>query len=151
MPFAITLHVLAAIVWVGGMFFAYVCLRPSLPGILEPPQPARLWRATLGRFFKWVWAAVLALLASGLYMAFTRYGGMAAWPWWLHGMFGLGLAMMLIFMHVYFVPYRRLGVALDAGDKAAAASSVGQIRRLVAVNLALGVIVVIAASAGRYL
>jgi uncharacterized membrane protein len=25
------LHVLAAVVWVGGMFFAYVILRPVLP------------------------------------------------------------------------------------------------------------------------
>ena len=90
MPFAIAAHVLAAIVWIGGMFFAYVCLRPSLAGILEPPQPARLWRAALGRFFRWVWAAIVLLLGSGLYMAFTRYGAMGAWPVWLHVMFGIG-------------------------------------------------------------
>ncbi len=151
MPFALALHVLSAVLWVGGMFFAYVCLRPSLPGILEPPQPARLWRAALGRFFHWVWLAIAALLGSGLYMAFMRYGGLATWPLWVHIMFGLGLAMMLIFMHVYFAPYRRLGRALDAGDKSLAGASVGQIRRLVAVNLTLGIIVVIVASAGRML
>lgn len=151
MSIAIAVHTLAAVVWVGGMFFAYVCLRPSLPGILEPPQPARLWRAALGRFFGWVWAAVILLLCSGFYMAFLRYGAIAGWPWWLHSMSSLGVAMMLVFAHVFFAPYRRLRRALDAGDNALAAASIGQIRRLVAVNLCLGVIVVIAASSGRYL
>lgn len=151
MPLAIALHVLAAIVWIGGMFFAYVCLRPSLPAVLTPPQPARLWRAALGRFFNWVWAAVAALLASGLYMALTRYGDIAVWPLWLHLMFGGGIVMCLLFMHVYFAPFRRLRRALDAGDMPAAAASVGQIRRIVAINLILGIIVVLAATAGRYL
>jgi uncharacterized membrane protein len=150
MPLAITLHVLSAVIWVGGMFFAYVCVRPSLPGILEPPQPARLWRAALGRFFRWIWLAVPTLLVSGLLMAGARYGAPSAWPFWLHGMFGLGIVMMLIFMHVYFAPYRRLGRALDAGDRTLAAASVAQIRRLVAVNLALGVCVVVLASGGRW-
>jgi uncharacterized membrane protein len=151
MALAIALHVLAATVWVGGMFFAYCCLRPSLPGLLEPPQPARLWRAVLGRFFAWVWGAIAVLLASGLYMALARYGGLAGWPGWLHTMFGLGLVMMAIFMHVYFAPYRRLARALDAGDRERAGASIAQIRRLVAVNLVLGVIVVMTGGAGPWL
>jgi len=151
MPIAITLHLLAAIIWIGGMFFAYQCLRPSIPGILQPPQPAQLWRAVLGRFFRWVWAAVIALLLSGLWMAFTRYGGVGVWPHWLLTMFGLGIAMMLLFMHVYFAPYRRLGAALAAGDPELASRSIGQIRRMVAINLVLSLLVVIAGGAGRYL
>ena len=151
MLFAAALHVLSAVLWVGGMFFAYVCLRPSLAGILEPPQPARLWRAALGRFFRWVWLAIALLVASGLFMACSRYGAMTAWPLWLHLMFGLGVTMMMIFMHVYFAPFRRLGRALDRGDPARAAASVAQIRRWVAVNLALGLTVVVIGAAGRYL
>ena len=30
---ATALHVLAAVVWVGGMFFAYLVLRPAVGGI----------------------------------------------------------------------------------------------------------------------
>ncbi len=37
---AITLHVLAAVVWVGGMFVIYVCLRPPL-GTLDARQRLR--------------------------------------------------------------------------------------------------------------
>lgn len=37
MPLAITLHVLSAVVWVGGMFFAWMALRPVAASLLEPP------------------------------------------------------------------------------------------------------------------
>jgi uncharacterized membrane protein len=146
---AICLHLLAAIVWVGGMFFAYLCLRPSLPEALEPPQIARLLDATFARFFRWIGLAVVVLLATGLYMAFTRYG-FGVWPHWLYVMLVLGVAMMLMYGHVVHSPFRRLRRALASGDAAAAGRAIGQIRRLVGVNLVLGLAVAIAASAGRY-
>ena len=31
----VALHVLAAIIWVGGMFFAYVMVRPAMAGLLR--------------------------------------------------------------------------------------------------------------------
>lgn len=151
MPFAIaiSLHLLSAIVWVGGMFFAYVCLRPSLGQVLEPPQAAKLLCASLGRFFTWVWIAVVALLVSGFHMAITRYG-FTAWPAWLVTMMAGGIVMMLLFAHVYFAPYGRLKRGLAAGDPAAVGPAVAQIRRIVGINLALGILVALAASAGRY-
>lgn len=151
MPLAIALHLLAAIIWTGGMFFAYVCLRPSLPGILNPPQPAQLWQAVLGRFFRWVWVAIVVLFGTGLWMGATRYGALGEWPHWLLTMFGLGIAMMMMFMHVFFAPFKRLQAALASGEMEVAVKSIGQIRRLVAVNLCLGIVVAIVASAGRYL
>ena len=44
MAIAITLHVIAAILWVGGMFFAWMVLRPVAAGQLEPPARLTLWR-----------------------------------------------------------------------------------------------------------
>ena len=55
MPIAITLHLLAAVVWVGGMFFAYVALRPVAASLLPPPLRLPLWSQTVARFFPWVW------------------------------------------------------------------------------------------------
>ncbi len=45
------LHLLAAVVWVGGMFFAWMILRPAAVDILEPPARLRLWLSVFKRFF----------------------------------------------------------------------------------------------------
>src|SRR5262245_19315778 len=73
---AFELHIPVAVVWVGGTFAIYVCLRPALV-TLEPPQRLRLMRVTFQKFFPWVWTAVLLLLASGYSMVFIVFGGFA--------------------------------------------------------------------------
>lgn len=148
---ALALHVLAAVVWVGGMFFAYVVLRPASGGVLEPPQRLELWAQVFERFFRWVWVAVVVLLATGLWLIFAAYGGFPGARWHVHVMYGLGVPMMLLFMHVYFAPYRRLRAAVAARDWPAGGRQIEQIRRLVAVNTTLGLIVVLVAGLGRYL
>lgn len=147
----LALHVLSAVVWVGGMFFAYLALRPAVVEVIEPGQRPALWAATLGRFFPWVWTAIVLLLASGFGMIFGVYGGMAGVGWPVHVMLGLGVIMMLMFAHIYFAPFRRLKQAVLANDAKEGARRVGQIRKLVGLNLILGLIVVIVATAGAYL
>ena len=143
MAIALTLHLLAAVVWVGGMFFAYLCLRPAA-GALDAPERLALWSATLGRFFVWVGIAIAVLLATGLWML-MRLGGMASVSPYVHIMLGLGVLMMLLFGHVAMAPYRRLRRGVQAADYAAAGRALKQIRVLVAVNLTLGLLVLIAA------
>lgn len=146
---AITLHLLAAILWIGGMFFAYVCLRPSLPETLEPPLAARLLNASLRRFFRWVWGAVVVLLVSGFYMALERYD-LGAAPLWLYVMIALGIVMMLLFAHLFFAPFQRLANAISAGESDKIGAAIGQIRTIVAINLVLGIVLVLSVSLGRY-
>ena len=73
---ALALHIFGAVVWVGGMFAIYVCLRPALD-MLEPPQRLRLMLVTFRKFFAWVWMAILLLVASGYWMLFSTFGGFA--------------------------------------------------------------------------
>lgn len=148
-PVLLFIHAAAVTLWVGGMFFAYVCLRPVAAVHFEPPARLRLWRAVLGRFFPWVWGAVAAILATGLAMMLAV--GMKAAPIHWHLMFGLGLAMMFIFMHVYFAPYQRLLRAVDASDWPAGGVALGQIRKLVGLNTVLGFATIGVATAGRLL
>ena len=147
---AITLHVLSAVIWVGGMFFAYMALRPAA-GALDPPQRLALWAGVFGRFFPWVWAAVILLLLSGYWMLFGYFGGFSGSGVHIHIMHGLGLLMMLLFLHLFFAPYRRLQRAVAASDWPLAGQQLGQIRRIVGINLILGLLVVTVASGGRYL
>ena len=149
MTIGIAVHVLAAIVWVGGMFFAYVVLRPAA-GELEPMPRLALWRGVLGRFFPWVWASVLGLLLSGYGMLLLGLGGFAGAGLHVHLMQALGLLMMALFGHLYFAPWRRLQRALEQGDGAAAAAQLGQIRRIVLINLGLGLITAVIGASGRF-
>lgn len=151
MPFAIALHILAAVVWVGGMFFAYMALRPVAASLLEPPQRLPLWSQTFARFFPWVWAAVLLLPLTGYWMILVPFEGFANAGWHIHLMQVLGWAMIAIFLHVYFAPYRRLQRAVAASDWPAGAKHLAQIRRLVGINLILGLVTVAIATGGAYL
>ncbi len=151
MAVAIAVHVLAAVIWIGGMFFAYMILRPVAAELLEPPERLTLWRRSFQRFFVWVWAAVLLLPATGYWIIFQVYGGMGTAGLHIHVMQGLGIVMILLYLHVYFAPYRRLCRAVDARDYGNAGRYLNQIRTIVGINLILGVIVVVVATAGQYI
>lgn len=150
MEIAIALHALAAVVWVGGMFFAYMALRPVAATLLEPAQRLPLWSQTFSRFFPWVWLAVILLPVTGYWMAFGYLGGMAHVGMYVHIMEGLGWVMILIYLHVFFAPYRRLTRAVAREDWQDGARQLGQIRRLIGVNLIIGLIVVAVGASGRY-
>jgi uncharacterized membrane protein len=145
----LALHALAAVIWVGGMFFAYVVLRPAA-GPLEPPARLGLWRRVFGTFFPWVWASVLTLLVTGYAMIFWGLGGFAAAGWHVHVMQATGIVMMLLFLHLFFAPWKRFRTAVDSGTLPEAAPQLDLIRKIVAVNLALGLLTVAIAAGGRY-
>ncbi len=148
---ALLLHVIAAVVWVGGMFFAYMVLRPVAAAQLEPPQRLRLWVGVFGLFFPWVWVSVAILLASGLGLIFGFFGGMGGVRMHVHLMLALGGVMMLIFFHVFFAPYARLKRAVASADWPQGAKHLAQIRRLVGINTLLGVVTIAIAVGGRFM
>lgn len=151
MALLISLHVLFVVIWVGGMFFAYMAMRPAAASTLEPPQRLPLWAATFAHFFPWVWLAVVLILVSGLLLIFKYFGGMAGAALYIHVMLGLGILMMLIFMHVFFAPYKRLKQAVVIKDWPAGGKALNQIRMLIGINLGLGILTVLIATAGKYL
>lgn len=151
MGIAVLLHVLASVIWVGGMFFAYMALRPVAASQLEPPARLTLWVGVFGKFFPWVWASIVVILATGFWIIFSIFGGFGNSGAYVHSMTGLGILMMLIFMHVFFAPYKRLKTAVAAEDWSAGGKSLGQIRMLVGINTILGLITAAVASGGRYL
>ncbi|MDH3979182.1 MAG: CopD family protein [Gammaproteobacteria bacterium] len=151
MGFALLLHMLAAVVWVGGMFFAYMVLRPTAASLLEPPQRLTLWAGVFGRFFPWVFAAIATILATGYWMVLVFYGGFDAVGLHVHIMVWSGYVMMLLFLHVFFAPYKRLKQAVATADWQAGGKQLAQIRGLVGANLVLGMLVIAIASGGRYL
>ena len=141
------LHLVSAMVWVGGMFFAYFCLRPAAVAVLEPAQRLPLWAATFQRFLRYAAIAVLLLLFSGLSMLLQV--GFAAAPLGWNLMMLFGLTMALVFAYVYGVAYRRLCHYCAAAQWKLAGAALNQIRQLVGINLVLAGAVLVAAVFAR--
>lgn len=149
MALSLLLHVLGVVVWVGGMFFAYMALRPVAASMLEPPQRLTLWSGVFGKFFPWVWASVALILLTGLHML-VKVGGMAA-PHYAMTMLVLGVVMMLIFAHVFFAPYKKLKRAVGEQNWKAGGAALAQIRMLIGINLSLGLLTIAVVFLGRAL
>ncbi|WP_157269680.1 CopD family protein [Azohydromonas aeria] len=143
----INLHLLAVILWLGGMFFAYFCLRPAAAQVLEPPQRLPLWSAVFSRFLPMVAAAVIVILVTGSSMM-VQTGFRNAPPGW-HVMAALGSVMAVIFAWIYLLLFPRLRRHCAASSWPEAARTLNAIRQLVGVNLALGVATVVAALSAR--
>ena len=146
---ALALHILSAVVWVGGMFAAYCCLRPAV-GALEAPQRLGLWRRFFEKFLPWVWVSVILLLASGYWMLTEHFGGFAGAPMYVNLMQGLGWIMMLLFFWLFHDPWIKFKRAMDAQNWPAAGAQLNRIRQIIAINLPLGLIVVIVGGTGRF-
>lgn len=133
----LALHLLGVTVWVGGMAFAIIVLRPSLSAV---PTPSRtdLLRQVFRRFFLVIWHAMPLVLLTGYAMVFGVYGGFPGVGWNVHVMHLLGLIMAAIFLFVFFGPWS----AFRRGESAAA----DRIRKLVLANLLLGLIVIVVAA-----
>ncbi|MGH8354084.1 MAG: CopD family protein [Pseudomonas sp.] len=141
------LHVLAALIWVGGMFFAWMILRPAAVGVLEAPARLQLWLEVFRRFFRWVWVAVLVLPISGVGMLQLHFAGFEGAPSYVQVMMGLYIAMLALFIRVQALQLPQLRRALEAQDWPAGGAVLGRIRRLVGFNLLLGLTLVSIAAA----
>ncbi len=138
----LALHLLCAIAWVGGMLFALTVVRPAL-GVLEPPQRVALHHRIFRRFFLIIWHAMPLALITGYGLAFAVYGGFQHLPWNVNAMQAIGLVMAVVFLAIVFGPYRRFRAAVSTARALEAAE---KIRRLILLNLVLGIVVVVLAA-----
>lgn len=144
-----SLHVLGAVLWVGGMGFALLALRPALAE-LEPPARLALHEGALRRFFLIVWHAMPALLLTGWALLFFWYGGFRGSGWHIHLMHLTGLVMAGVFLALFFGPWRAFRAARAAGNSADAAANADKVRLLVSINFILGLFTVAVAAWGRF-
>lgn len=146
---AVALHQLATIVWIGGMFFAHLALRPAANQLLEPPRRLPLMLGVFKRFFPWVWVAIVLLWSSGYWLFLGLYGGSAGMH--VHLMMGIAAVMTVIFVFLWSMPYRRMKVAVGADDWPAAAAHLAAIRKLIFTNLILGLVTALFGAVGAQL
>ncbi len=130
------LHLAAAVLWLGGIGFMLLALRPAAAQQLQPPARLPLLAAAMGRFFVIVWASIAVLLLTG--GAMLASVGMKAAPAGWHWMMGLGLLMCLLFAHLYFAPFRRLRQAVARADWPEGGRRAQQIALLARLNFIIG-------------
>ena len=147
--FAVTysLHLLAALIWVGGMFFAWMILRPAAMTALEGPARLKLWVEVFQRFFGWVWVAVVILPISGVGLLHMRFSGFETAPRYVQIMMGVYIVMVALFIRIQSLQLPELRKAVEAQEWAAGAAVMGRIRRLVGCNLLIGLALVAIAGA----
>lgn len=139
------LHVCGVVVWVGGMAFAWFCLRPAAMQ-LPPDRRLGLWAAVLRAFFPMVWISIALILASGFGMLIET--GFARAPIAWHVMLLTGLVMIAVFASIWFGPWRAMQQAVGAEDWARAAVAMNTIRQRVGFNLGLGLLTTAIATLG---
>ena len=144
---AYSLHVLAALIWVGGMFFAWMILRPAAMTALDGPPRLKLWAEVFQRFFVWVWVAIVILPISGVGLLQIRFNGFETAPRYVQVMMGLYIVMVALFIRIQSLQLPELRKAVEAQDWAAGAGALGRIRRLVGCNLIVGLVLVAIAAA----
>jgi uncharacterized membrane protein len=141
-------HLLAVIVWVGGMAFMLFCLRPAAR-VLEPPARVTLMHAAMRRFIIMVVAAVSVLFVCGVAMigiawSTARRAGLGFnmpldWYTMIAGFF----VMLAVLIHIRSVLFRRLDIAVREQRWADGAAALGAIRWEVSINLVIGALITV--------
>ena len=145
-----SLHIFAVMVWIGGMFFAHMALRPTAATVLQPPERLQLLAGVFTRFFIWVKVSIVLLFVSGLWLI-HMHGSFAKAGWHVHLMLLIAVIMTIIFGLIYARPFKALKAAVATQQWPAGGAAMAQIRKLVGINLILGLIVMVVGVSGRYL
>jgi uncharacterized membrane protein len=145
----IPLHALSAIVWVGGMFFAYLILRPAVDQ-MEVPERLKLLNRIFEKFFGWVILAAALLPMTGYAEIFLVFDGLANAGPHITIMHITGWLMIGIFAYLFAGPYQRFKAHVAAEEWPMAAAHLRTIRFTILINLILGLITSIVGSSGRF-
>lgn len=138
------LHLVVAIVWMGGMAFMILALRPAAIGLLQPPERLMLMGAVWKRFFPIVIVSIVALFGTGTNLYTTAFRaikaatGQGSVPLGWNIMLVLGLLMIALFGHIYFVGYARFKRAMAVQDWPVAGKAAAQIHLFMLANFVFG-------------
>jgi len=147
---ALSIHSIAAVLWVGGIFLVYQVFRPAAMS-LDPAVRLPLLLQVFNRFFPWVWAFIVLLVLSGYWDWFARFGALDNIPLYLHAMQGIGWVMIILFAWLYFVPFANLKTQIANANYPAAGAIINtKMRPVIITNLLLGLIEAVVGVTGPY-
>jgi uncharacterized membrane protein len=145
-----SLHVLAVVLWIGGVGFVTTVLLPALCRLPDPAQRTAMFGFVERHFSAQVRLSVILVGLSGLYMlirldAWNRFTSLTYW--WMHAMVltWLAFATMLFVLEPLVLHRRFAERAKDNPD-----ATLRMIQRFHVILLALSVLTILGAVAGSH-
>ncbi len=122
------LHIFFAILWIGGMVYSLLFLKPSLKELPNEDQRHRLLRSVFSKFFPAVWLSILVLFITGMGLWHGYRRDFSENPLFHTKLFLFAL-MILVFTYIYFFLFRK--------------NKLSQIPNLILVNLLFGIFILL--------
>jgi uncharacterized membrane protein len=145
----LAIHILAVIIWLGGLFFLVVVLGPSAES-LDAAGASSVWYRTLSRSLAWGWLSLVLIVVTGVAMVFLVFGGYGHLPNIHRVNMAIGIPAIALYSYVYLMPWRQLGRAVRSSDRVVAAKKRHQVRTLLATILVLALSAAFMSALGRY-
>ncbi|MFN3976183.1 MAG: CopD family protein [Aquificaceae bacterium] len=122
------LHLFFAIVWIGGMVYSLLFLKPSLREIGQEEQRGKFLKQVFSKFFLAVWLSIFVLFLTGMGLWHGYRRDFTDNPLFHIKLFLFGL-MVAVFAYIYFFLFKR--------------NKLSHISNLIGVNLLLGILVLL--------
>ncbi len=122
------LHLFFAIVWIGGMIYSLLFLKPSLKEITQEEQRNKFLKQVFSRFFLAVWLSILVLFLTGMSLWHGYRKDFSDNSLFHIKLFLFGL-MVIIFSYIYFFLFRR--------------GKLSNIPNLIGINLLLSILILL--------
>lgn len=120
------LHILFTIVWIGGMIYSLIFLKPALREILPEESRGKFLKSVLSRFFVAVWLSIIVIFITGMGLWHGYRKDFSENTLFHIKLFSFGL-MVVIFSYIYFLLFKR--------------NKIAPIPNLISINLILGILI----------
>jgi uncharacterized membrane protein len=141
------IHIVAIIVWLGGLFLLVAALGPTKDSH-DASVAAR--EAVLSRYMPWGGASLLTIIATGIIIVRLRFGGFDGVPTLHRWNMLIGIPAIVVYGYAQLVAYRACHRAADRGDWPAVTTHLRRVRALAAAVLTLGLASSVVSAAARF-
>lgn len=142
-------HQIGVLIWVGSLFFVRLILLPVTSTVKNHMVRMRLRLEAYKRMFRWGWVGLVLTLGSGLLLITSMES--VSLPLHVQVMASIAAIMFLLHLAGYLAFLLNMDVAVAEERLIGAAKNNFWIRKLIWVNLFLGLVAAILGAAGAHL
>jgi uncharacterized membrane protein len=142
-------HQIGVLIWIGSLFFVRLVLLPATAATRAPMDRMSFRLAAYRRMFRWGWVSMLLVWGSGLWS--LRAPELTKLPLHVEIMAAIAGVMVLLHLVGFLVLYLNMEIAVQEERLIGAAKNNFWMRKLIWVNLILGLAAALLGASGGYL